>query len=346
MKFKYLNIPLLLVFLFLVSACESEETTSNETNTDLETISSITDGFVLYSYIGDNTTHLIDSLGADVKTWTSSYSSSGSSYLSENNTLLRLGKLPKVNTGSFSTGGLVAGIIEELDGNSNVVWSIEKASDEGTFHHDFKEIDDNTIIALSWQLRTYNDSEYWNELIVMIDKTDNSVIWEWNAMDNGGLFPEDDDKEDYLHVNSVDYKDRNILISSRSNNTLYIINEDDKKITTILTANGALSGQHDATFLDNGNILVFNNETDTNTSEVLELTQSDNVVWSYSNNFYSDHISGAQRLESGNTLICSGTEGRFIEVTESRDEVWDYMPENTTSNKASEIFKARKYVTY
>lgn len=346
MNTKYLNFLLVLTLFFIVSACQTDDSTNNETNTDLESSSNITDGFVLYSYIGDYTTHLIDSLGTDVKTWTSSYSASGSCYLSNNKTLLRLGKLPKVNKGSFADGGLVAGIIEELNDNGDVVWSIQSASDDSTFHHDFKEIDDNTIIALSWELRTYNDSEYWNELIVMIDKTDNSVIWDWNAMDDGGIFPEDNDKEDYLHINSVDYKDGNILISSRSKNTLYIINEDDKTITASLTGNGALSGQHDATFLDNGNIFVFNNGYETNKSAIFEITTSNTVIWEYSNNFYSDHISGVQRLDSGNTLICSGTEGRFIEVTEAGEEVWDYTPDNTTSSSSSQIFKARKYLEY
>ncbi|MHA7944010.1 arylsulfotransferase family protein [Formosa sp. 3Alg 14/1] len=344
MKINCFNISLLLVLLFSVSACESDEVGPAETETDTESSSSITDGYVLYSYIGDSTTHLIDSLGVDVKTWSSAYTSSGGNYLSENNTLLRMAKSPLVNNSSFATGGLVAGRIEELDDDSQVIWSIEKTSDEATFHHDFKQIDDTTIIALTWELREYNDSDYWNEVVVIIDKTENAILWEWSAMDDGNIFPVNNNKADYLHFNSVDYKDGNILISSRGQNTLYVVNKDSKSITQTITASGALSGQHDATFLDNGNLLVFNNEADTNTSAVLEITLTDEVIWSYSNTFYSDHISGAQRLESGNTLICSGVEGRFIEVTDADDEVWDFTPE--TTNKKSEIFKVRKYTNY
>jgi hypothetical protein len=344
MKNRCFNILLCLVVLLSFSNCDSDEEVGGETETNL--VSKITDGYVLYSHIGDTTTHLIDSLGVGVKTWSSTYTSSGGSYLSSDKTLLRLGKSPLVNSGSFSDGGLVAGVIEELDDNSDVIWSIEKTSDEATFHHDFKEIDANTIIALTWELRIYNNSEYWNEVVIIIDKLDNSTLWEWSAIDDGAIFPVNTNKTDYLHFNSVDYKEGNILISSRGQNTLYVINKESKMITQSLTASETLSGQHDATFLDNGNILVFNNVADTNTSAVLELSLLDEVVWSYSNNFYSDHISGAQRLASGNTLICSGTESRFIEVTEEGEEVWDYTSVNTSSSKSSEIFKVHKYSDY
>ncbi|MGH9335684.1 MAG: aryl-sulfate sulfotransferase, partial [Vicinamibacteria bacterium] len=49
-------------------------------------------------------------------------------------------------------------------------------------------------------------------------------------------------------------------------------------------------------------------------------------VWKYEDpgTFHSDFISGAQRLENGNTLICQGRDGRFFEVTPDGDIVWEY----------------------
>jgi hypothetical protein len=41
--------------------------------------------------------------------------------------------------------------------------------------------------------------------------------------------------------------------------------------------------------------------------------------------FYSVNISGAQRLENGNTLICEGRSGRILEVTAEGDIVWEYI---------------------
>ncbi|MBF0433705.1 MAG: hypothetical protein HQK83_20670 [Fibrobacteria bacterium] len=52
-------------------------------------------------------------------------------------------------------------------------------------------------------------------------------------------------------------------------------------------------------------------------------------VWIYKaanpTDFYGMNISGTQRLANGNTLICEGPNGRFFEVTESKQIVWEYI---------------------
>ena len=54
-----------------------------------------------------------------------------------------------------------------------------------------------------------------------------------------------------------------------------------------------------------------------------------NFTWTYKgtteNPMYSENISGAQRLPNGNTIICSGTVGRFLEVTTTGEIVWEYI---------------------
>ena len=49
-------------------------------------------------------------------------------------------------------------------------------------------------------------------------------------------------------------------------------------------------------------------------------------TWSYSSpgTFYSSFISGAERVPNGNTLICSGAEGIFFEVTPDKRIAWEY----------------------
>ncbi|MBI5648464.1 MAG: hypothetical protein HY962_16155 [Ignavibacteriae bacterium] len=51
--------------------------------------------------------------------------------------------------------------------------------------------------------------------------------------------------------------------------------------------------------------------------------------WSYQGNavnpLHSENISGAHRLPNGNTLLCSGTVGLFLEVTTAGDIVWKYI---------------------
>jgi hypothetical protein len=112
--------------------------------------------------------------------------------------------------------------------------------------------------------------------------------------------------------------------------------------------------QHDAQWIAAGlpgvgHILVFNNgegRPEGNYSSVDELevpvTQEgnyvrsqgqaygpDNLEWTYFADpvdaFYSSYISGSQRLANGNTLICSGANGRLFEVTENGTLVWEYI---------------------
>jgi len=54
------------------------------------------------------------------------------------------------------------------------------------------------------------------------------------------------------------------------------------------------------------------------------------IVWEYGTqdsdeHFFSQYISGVQRLPNGNTLITVGTSERIFEVTPDRRVVWDYV---------------------
>jgi hypothetical protein len=55
---------------------------------------------------------------------------------------------------------------------------------------------------------------------------------------------------------------------------------------------------------------------------------SNQIAWVFAeniNDFYSSYISSAQRLPNGNTISCSGAYGHFIEVTEDKKLVWEYI---------------------
>lgn len=115
-----------------------------------------------------------------------------------------------------------------------------------------------------------------------------------------------------------------------------------------------LFAQHDARWIPEGfpgagNLLIFNNgqgRRDGAYSSVVEIAPPietsgrytlkrgrafgpDKPAWEYAANdkreFFSSHISGAQRLPNGNTLICDGEQGRLFEVTAAGKVVWDYV---------------------
>ncbi len=111
--------------------------------------------------------------------------------------------------------------------------------------------------------------------------------------------------------------------------------------------------QHDAHWIEaglpgEGHIMIFNNGQGRrgNYSTVLELAtpltdggqylrENDNYfsapeqIWKYEDpgNFFSSNISGAERLPGGNTLICSGANGRIFEVTSDGSIVWEHINE-------------------
>ena len=107
-----------------------------------------------------------------------------------------------------------------------------------------------------------------------------------------------------------------------------------------------LTAQHDARWIPveypgAGNILIFNNGSPRSRSPrstVLEIIPGDysrstgvaaKVAWSYgttgSDSFFAKNISSAHRLQNGNTLVCSGPQGRFFEVTaDGGRTVWEY----------------------
>jgi hypothetical protein len=148
-------------------------------------------------------------------------------------------------------------------------------------------------------------------------------------------------------------------------------------------ADQQLHGQHDAQWiaegrLGAGNILIYDNGNGrpqgqySAVDEIVPPADEDGgypallpgvpfgpvqPLWSYvadpPTSFFSNNISGAERLPSGNTLVCEGSPGRLFEVesTGSDEIVWDYI--NPVSNagiahqgdsaRNGPVFKARWY---
>ena len=141
-----------------------------------------------------------------------------------------------------------------------------------------------------------------------------------------------------------------------------------------------LFGQHDAQWIaqgvpDAGKILIFNNGASRpaglfSTIEIIDppllpdgnyLINSGEVYGPISTDltypsvpdltFYSANISGAQKLNNGNILICEGDNGEFFEVDTMMQIVWKYInpaKANTfisqgTPASGNQVFKVRRY---
>jgi hypothetical protein len=145
------------------------------------------------------------------------------------------------------------------------------------------------------------------------------------------------------------------------------------------STNQVFEFQHDAHWIpsglpDQGKIMIFNNgdQREYSSIDIIEpplnssnfnnyLMPNDsasygplNLYWSYSDsvNFYSRRVSGAQQLENGNTLICSGIQARLFEIEYQTDSVvWDYIIPVTNSGPITQgaqafgnnIFRAQRF---
>jgi hypothetical protein len=170
-------------------------------------------------------------------------------------------------------------------------------------------------------------------------------------------------KGDLFHTNSINvltqaharkfplFQARQVLISLRSLHAIAVL--DVRKRSVVWAALGPWRIQHDAEFLDDGRLLLFDNHGWSKGCRVIEydpVTQA--IPWVYSEAdsgpFHAAFRGMKQRLPNGNTLIVAPDNRRLFEVTRGKELVWEYfcplppVPPNQESG-ARAITGARRY---
>jgi hypothetical protein len=147
-------------------------------------------------------------------------------------------------------------------------------------------------------------------------------------------------KGDILHSNSVRvlgrslaakfplFKAGQVLISLRSLDVIAVL--DTQTRTVVWAARGLWRQQHDAEFLDNGHLLVFDNVGSDEGARVLEYDpRTQAIPWSYSSEdstpLQALERGRKQRLPNGNTLITDPDGSRILEVTPAKQVVWECL---------------------
>lgn len=306
------------------------------------------DGYTLFGQMGSRDLFLVDMKGMFVQRWRMPNILGVYGKLLPNGNLLVGQRLP---TTPISDLPGASGQLLEIDWDGNVVWRYEDLYMNG---HEFDRMENgNTLISVwmpmpddvSAKMKggipgTEREGVMWGDCLQEITP-DGKVAWQWAAHEHM------DFETDILcplcpregtYVNSlIALPDGNILAHFRLINTIAII---DKKTGNIKWRWGPpdhLGHAHNATSLDNGNILIFDNGlhrplktgTSSSYSRVLEINPRTNeIVWEYRDqnltSFYSSVCAGAQRLPNGNTLICEATKGRIFEVTSEKETVWEF----------------------
>ena len=105
----------------------------------------------------------------------------------------------------------------------------------------------------------------------------------------------------------------------------------------------AWHAQHDPSFLDNGHLLLFDNQGSPRGSRVLEFDPKTQAFpWWYPGEngvpFLSKIRGMSQRLPNGNTLIVNSDAGEVFEVTPGQEVVW------SCSCGRVELYRARRYM--
>lgn len=253
----------------------------------------------------------------------------------------------------FPNGDLLAifegiGLIK-LDKNSKLLWSYK-----GRTHHDLFITENGNIYVLT-RHKLLKPKQLPVETPILEDfitilSSDGQEIRKISILDvflnsnyasvllnvrNGG---------DVFHTNTLEiidgeivdrypllkqmFKQGSVLISLRKLHTIAVVDIERETVTWALT--GMWNFQHQPTLLKNGNLLVFDNNSNNGESRVIEINPlTQKIVWSYKGSekdkFFSDTCGSNFRLPNGNTLITESDNGRAFEVTPDNKIVWEFI---------------------
>ena len=324
-----------------------------------------TPGYTLFSPLHCRSTFLIGLRGEVMHQWDHPLINGSYGYLLENGNLLWSGRLVE---GPQHMGGR-GGLLREYDWNGRVLWEHRHVGQ----HHDFRRLPKGNTIFLAWEVvppeierrvpgglpnTPHADGCMYGDCIFEISP-DGELVWEWRAcrnmeVENYPISPSQY-RDEFAHANAISpLPNGDILISFRRLNTIGLIDRQTRKLKWE-HRDDSWGMQHDCAPLANGNITLFANGCNIATnpfSRVIEFnTRTSQTVWEYRGRprctFFSPHISGAQRLASGNTLICEGQWGRIFEVTPGCSIVWEYvspfMGPDRDGDPSNEIFRAYRY---
>jgi len=275
-------------------------------------------------------------------------------------------------TGSEGEEGNHSNFLLRMSWDGDVVWRSTI-----TAHHDAEMTPDGKIATLTYQFRSIPAVDETHEVKdhkITLLTADGEVLEEHSVYD---MLCTDPDRFvcrpgppkvlatrafiDLLHANSLEfmrhahlvdkheiYAPTNVLLSMRAQDVVAIFDWERKRLVWSWGP-GEISAQHDATVLENGNILVFDNGLDRSRSRIVELDPlSKTIVWEYQaqdpGQFFSLRKGASQRLANGNTLIANSDSGEAFEVTREGRMVWRFLNPNADDkgNRAT-IVRIQRY---
>ncbi|HWM95088.1 MAG TPA: arylsulfotransferase family protein [Thermoanaerobaculia bacterium] len=235
--------------------------------------------------------------------------------------------------------GIYEGLgIVKLDARSNVLWSRR-----GGFHHDLQVLDGGRIWVLDREgklLPRINPAEGVLEDFVTVLSPDGEVVRRISLLEAfersrfGPLLERMERAGDIFHTNTLEvldgrfgFRKGNVLLSVLKLDALAVLDPEREEIVWART--GSWRRQHQPTFLDDGNILLFDNRgPGGESSRVIEIDpRTLEIRWQFGGpevDLFSKTLGSCQRLPNGNTLITESENGRALEVTRDGRVVWEF----------------------
>jgi hypothetical protein len=254
-------------------------------------------------------------------------------------------------------GGLLAifeGIgVVELDRDSNLRWAYR-----GNCHHDlFADRDSVYVLTRDWRtLPRIHAKPILDDSITILDAggTVKRRISIADAFLKSAFAPAvlgAKRSGDIFHTNTIEVLDGrlaakspafrrgNLLVSILYLDMIAVI--DTEKEEVVWTLSGLWKGPHQPTVLDNGHLLVFDNNGLYPFSRVLEVDPfSQEIAWEYrdaARPFHTLWCGSNQRLRNGNTLITETDHGRAFEVTPQGKTVWEFLSPHRIGEKGDVV---------
>jgi hypothetical protein len=235
-------------------------------------------GYTLFSPINGFSTYLIDNCGRLVHNWNSIYPPGLASYLQEDGSLIRAGRVLNSN---MSMGGL-GGVLEKIDWDGTLRWRYNCSGPDSTAHHDFKVLPNGNILMLVAYAKPIaeaigmgrdssintNDRLYTESVIELeffgLNLSSARVVWRWDVWDhliqdrdsskpNYAVISEHPERMninyigsstsiDWLHSNSIDYNESldQIVIGFRNTSEFWVIDHS----TTIAESASSTGGRY------------------------------------------------------------------------------------------------------
>ena len=324
-------------------------------------------GYTLFTPLLQRTVYLIDMQGNVAHQWVIPGQPANYGYLQPNGNLLVASWDGSGPDGLAGRGGL----IQEYDWDGKVVWEHRHPNQ----HHDFRRCASGNLVYLTWELMPqaaasrvqggtpgseHKDGGIWGDHICEVNQK-GETVWDWRIWEHVDIeshpLTHTSHRHEFGHANTiVPIGDDRVGICCRHLDWVGVIERATGKLV-YERHEPDWGGPHDFQPLANGNFMIFANRNAQvpRGSKVVEWNPKTNEsVWEYwgnpSHTFDSHYISGCQRLWNGNTLICEGLWGRFFEVTQDGEIVWEYVSPFTThqtkgqsSGDQSTVFRAYRY---